>query len=161
MYELRQFKLANGDEIVCEIVQWHNEEELELVIRKPMKLAFGEYEQGVRYYSFRPWMVYAESAEEFIILNGNHVVGIAEPSAPLVSQWREAVEEMEKAYDLRMKEYEEKTGEKAQTMTDKMKEFLKQASAEEKKVLEELENSMPDSSDSNILRFDPSKRTLH
>lgn len=161
MYELRQFKLANGDEIVCEIVQWHNEEELELVIRKPMKLAFGEYEEGVRYYAFRPWMVYAEGVDEFIILNGNHVVGIAEPSPPLVTQWKEAVDEMEKHYEHRMKEHEEKTGEKAQTMTDKMKEFLKQASETEKKVLSELENSMPDSSGNNILQFDPSKRTLH
>lgn len=155
MYELRQFKLANGDEIVCEIVQWHNEEELELVIRKPMKLAFGEYEKGIRYYAFRPWMVYAESSEDFIILNGHHVVGITEPSPPLVAQWKEAVDEMERAYDQRMKEHEEATGEKTETMSSRVKEFLKQAQQSG------LINENSDSSGSNILQFDPSKRTLH
>ena len=157
-YELRQFKLASGEEIVCEIVQWHNEDELELVIRKPMRLSFGEYEQGVRYYAFRPWMVYAEDPDEFIILNGQHVVGICEPAPPLVTQWKQAVDEMAEAHDERMKEHEEKTGEKTETMTDKMKEFLKQASQEEKDVLSQMES---DSGDNNILKFDPSKRTIH
>jgi len=155
MYELRQFKLANGDEIVCEIIQWHNEEELELVIRKPMKLVYGEYEQGVRYYAFRPWMVYGENTEDFIILNGNHVVGITEPSVPLVTQWKEAVDEMEKAYDIRMKEHEEETGQKQDTLSSRLEEFMKQAKQESS-----VEKNS-DSGDSNILQFDPSKRTLH
>jgi hypothetical protein len=157
-YELRQFKLASGEEIVCEIVQWHNEEELELVIRKPMRLSLGEMETGVRYYAFRPWLVYAENPDEFVILNGQHVVGIVEPAPPLVKQWKEAVDEMALSYDERMKEHEEATGEKTQTMTEKMKEFLKQASEEEKKVLSQMES---DSGDNNILKFDPGKRTIH
>lgn len=157
VYELRQFKLANGDEIVCEIIQWHNEEELELVIRKPMKLAFGEYEHGVRYYAFRPWMVYQENPEELIILNGNHVVGICEPSGPLITQYKEALDEMSKAYVERMEQHEEEMKDKSKykNMTDKLKEFLKQANEEAKVV------SSVDSSDNNVLQFDPSKRTLH
>ena len=37
-YPLRQFKLSSGDEIVCEVIQWQNEEELELIVRKPMRI---------------------------------------------------------------------------------------------------------------------------
>ncbi len=162
-YELRQFKLTNGDEILCEVVQWHNEEELELVIRKPMKLQYGDSKDGnVRYYAFRPWMVYGESPDELIILNGHHVVGICEPSPPLVYQWKEAVEDMTSLHEERMKEHAETVGEKKPTMTDRMKEFLKEASEAERKVLQQLEESQSDSDgDSNILMFDPSKRTLH
>jgi endo-beta-N-acetylglucosaminidase D len=57
-----------------------------------------------------------------------------------------------------MKEHEEATGEKTQTMTEKMKEFLKQASEEEKEVLSQMES---DSGENNILAFDPNKRTIH
>ena len=160
-YELRQFKLTNGDEILCEVVQWHNEDELELVVKKAMKLQYGNNKDGdIRYYAFRPWMVYGESPDELVILNGNHVVGICEPSAPLVYQWKEAVEDMSNLHDERMKEHAQTIGESKQSMTDRMKEFLKQATEEEKKALEEIENST-DSDGGNILMFDPSKRTLH
>lgn len=160
-YELRQFKLTNGDEILCEVVQWHNEDELELVVKKAMKLQYGNNKDGdIRYYAFRPWMVYGESPDELVILNGNHVVGICEPSAPLVYQWKEAVEDMSNLHDERMKEHAQTIGESKQSMTDKMKDFLKQATEEEKKVLEEIENNT-DSDGGNILMFDPTKRTLH
>ena len=160
-YELRQFKLTNGDEILCEVVQWHNEDELELVVKKAMKLQYGNNKDGdIRYYAFRPWMVYGESPDELVILNGNHVVGICEPSAPLVYQWKEAVEDMSNLHDERMKEHAQTIDESKQSMTDRMKEFMKKATEEEKKALEEIENST-DSDGGNILMFDPSKRTLH
>jgi hypothetical protein len=163
-YELRQFKLTNGDEILCEVVQWHNEEELELVVKKAMKLQYGNNKEGdVRYYAFRPWMVYGESPDELVILNGNHVVGICEPSAPLVHQWKEAVEDMSSLHEERMKEHHETVGSNKSSkssMNDKMKEFLQQATEAEKQVLQEIENSA-DSDGDNVLMFDPSKRTLH
>ena len=94
-YELRQFKLTNGDEILCEVVQWHNEEELELVIRKPMKLQYGDSKDGnVRYYAFRPWMVYQEQESDLLVLLAKHVIAIAIPIEPLLVQYRAAVSNM-------------------------------------------------------------------
>ena len=31
---LKQFKMANGDEIICEVVQWPENEDSDLVVRK-------------------------------------------------------------------------------------------------------------------------------
>ena len=38
MTDFRQFKLSNGDEIICEIVQWPEDSEEEMIIRKAMEL---------------------------------------------------------------------------------------------------------------------------
>ena len=35
--EIRQFKLANDDEIMCEVVEYHEEDDA-IVIRKTMKM---------------------------------------------------------------------------------------------------------------------------
>ena len=74
LYETKQFKLASGDEIICEVVQWNMDEETEIVVRKAMKLVMGETEGGnYRYYSFRPWMVYQEkSTGLYYIKRGTH-----------------------------------------------------------------------------------------
>lgn len=97
--EIRQFKLVNGDEVICEVVQWHDEEELELVVRKAMKLILTETVDpnmgAVRHYTFRPWMIYGEDDTQLYILNGNHVVGIGFPSEALLYQYDEAVKDMQ------------------------------------------------------------------
>lgn len=130
-YEIRQFKLSNGDEIVCEIIEWNNEEELELVTRKVMKLVQSEA-NGVKYFVFRPWMIYQESLDEFIILNGNHVIGIGYPTEPLLFQYYEALKEMEKMHETRKEEYAEMSEEDIKEVSkmvsktsDKIDEYLK------------------------------------
>lgn len=154
-YEVRQFKLASGEEIVCEIIQWNNEEELELVVRKAMKLVMGEMETGVRYYSFRPWMVYQENPDDFIVLNGNHVIGIGFPTDSLLKQYDEAVVEMDEMYKSREKEYKESLGDDYKSVDDinEMTRNLKKTSDEIEEYLESLKDK--DSSTSNVITFNP------
>jgi hypothetical protein len=81
---IRQFKLSNGDEIVCDVVEWPDEDDgpNALVIRNAYKIHMinpivpGEN----RYYQFRPWMVYQDNPEYFQILNGDHILSEATPS---------------------------------------------------------------------------------
>ena len=161
-YEIRQFKLASGEEVVCEIIQWHNEEELELVVRKAMKLVMGEMETGVRYYSFRPWMVYQENPEDFIVLNGNHVVGIGYPTASLIDQYHEAVTDMAKMYESRQEEYRKKSGDEYKSVDDinKMTKNLLNSAEEIEEYLQTLKSQ--DSGDSNVINmFDFNKDNMH
>lgn len=95
--DLRQLKLSSGEEIVCEVVQWSDQNiDLELVVRKAMRLVMQETMDGsaIKYYSFRPWMVYQESADDLLIINANNVVGIAFPPETLIVQYMEAADEM-------------------------------------------------------------------
>lgn len=158
-YEVRQFKLASGEEIVCEIIQWHNEDELEIVVRKTMQLVVTEVASGMKYYSFRPWMVYQENSEDFIVLNGNHVVGIGYPNDMLINQFNEAVTEMHNQHIQREKEFASERGDEYQDV-EKINKMTKAVMKEAKKI-EEYLGQISGDSDSNILIFDPSKRTLH
>lgn len=158
--EVRQFKLASGEEIVCEVIQWNNEEELELVVRKAMKLVMGEMETGVRYYSFRPWMVYQENPDDLLVLNGNHVIGIAQPPVSLIAQYDEAVDDMAKMWEQRNKEYLQSRGDEPFEDIDSVNKMTRQVLEEASKLEEYIEKISGDSDD-NIIQFDPSKRTLH
>jgi hypothetical protein len=158
--EVRQFKLASGEEIVCEVIQWNNEEELELVVRKAMKLVMGEMETGVRYYSFRPWMVYQENPEDLLVLNGNHVIGIAYPPESLTTQYDEAVDDMAKMWEQRNKEYLQNRGDESFEDIGSVNKMTRQVLEEASKLEEYIEKISGDS-DENIIQFDPSKRTLH
>ena len=157
-YEIRQFKLASGEEIVCEIIQWNNEEELELVVRKAMKLVMGEMDDGLRYYSFRPWMVYQECPDDFLVLNGNHVVGIGYPPQSLLKQFHEAVEDMSKMYESRQKELRDTDEYKSVDDINKMTKNILNTAEEVEKYVRQLK----DSSDDNVISmFDFNKDNLH
>lgn len=105
-YLKRQFRLTSGDEIVCEVIQWHDDESNEMIVRSAMKLTQYEQRDGLKYFSFRPYMVYVENPRELIILNGYMIEGAAVPSEPLLHQYYMAVEEMEKQYLQREEEFE-------------------------------------------------------
>ena len=152
--EIRQFKLANGDEVVCEIVQWHNEEELELVTRKVMKLVQSEA-NGVKYYVFRPWMIYQESADDMIIINGHHVVGIGFPTEPLLYQYREALVEMEKLHQQRQEEYKHMNPDDIQEISK----MVRRASDDIEDYLRSLHEDDSDGGGNVVDLF--SKKTLH
>lgn len=139
--DLRQFKLTSGEEIVCEIVQWNDNMELEIVVRKAMRLVMQEGTEGVKYYSFRPWMVYQESEEDLMIINGNNVVGIGFPPEVLLVQYFEAVEEM-----FRMN-------------IDRVSEYVKTApKTTEQKLDQYLKTNLSLDSGSNVIdMFDPKK----
>ena len=159
-YEIRQFKLASGEEILCEIIEWNNEEELELVVRKAMKLVLGEMETGIRYYSFRPWMVYQESPEDFVIINGNHVVGIGFPTDSLIKQFHEAVIDMEKMHEQRQREYNESRDDEYKSARD-INKMTKKISNTSKDIAEYL-NSLRDSDASNVIdMFSFNKDDMH
>jgi len=102
LYETKQFKIATGEEIIAEVVQWNMDDEQEVVLRKAMKLHLGERaEDNFRYYSFRPWMVYQESPNDFIILNAAHIVGIAQPIQSLIHQYHDALQGMLEIHNAR------------------------------------------------------------
>lgn len=118
---IRQFKLSNGDEIVCDVVEWPDEEEgpNALVIRNAYKIhmIMPIPPSENRYYQFRPWMVYQDNPEYFQILNGDHIMSEASPSGDMLLQYARLLNDEEED-DL-------------EKMQDKLKEMLDLVNAEE------------------------------
>tara|TARA_E500000081_G_C5851543_1_gene226580 strand:+ start:39 stop:467 length:429 start_codon:yes stop_codon:yes gene_type:complete len=90
--EIRQFKLANDDEIMCEVVEYHEEDDA-IVIRKTMKMVqLDNMANGTRYYAFRPFMLYQMSPESFQIINCEHIIAEANPNQELILEFFKAIE---------------------------------------------------------------------
>lgn len=90
--EIRQFKLANNDEIMCEVVEYHEEDDA-IVIRKSMKMVqVDNMANGTRYYAFRPFMLYQMTPESFQIINCEHIIAEANPDQELILEFFKAIE---------------------------------------------------------------------
>jgi len=97
--ELRQFKLTNQEEIVTEVLDFGDEtEDGALVVRNTMKLVDAERSgpgmTGIRYYAFRPFMLYQGDGQHVQIINPGHVVSECTPTKQLIEQYQNAIEEM-------------------------------------------------------------------
>ena len=90
--EIRQFKLANNDEIMCEVIEYHEDDDA-IVIRKTMKMVqMDNIANGTRYYAFRPFMLYQLTKEAFQIVNCEHIVAEANPAQDLILEYFKAIE---------------------------------------------------------------------
>ena len=146
--ELRQFKTTSGEEVVCEVVQWNEGYDTEVLVRKAMRLVLIETEDGIKYYSFRPWMVYQEHPDDLIILNINNVIGIGFPPDTLLSQYNEAVQEMAEMNTAREEEFN-------QSFSQKAAKYKNKRTSNHDKIDDYL--SRMDSGSNVIDMFDPSK----
>ena len=89
---ITQFRLSNGDEIICEVLDEPEGEDYNLVVRNAMQIVTMDVAPNVRYFSFRPWMVYQLDTNYMQLLNYNHIVGEAKPDPLMSEQYIKAIE---------------------------------------------------------------------
>lgn len=87
---IKQFMLTSGEQIVCEVLEWPDEEVSEIVVRSVYKLVLQEDDEN-RYYAFKPWMCFQDSAEQVMTINIQHVVGEANPAEEVLKYYMKAV----------------------------------------------------------------------
>ena len=144
--QIKQFKLSNGDEVICEVVTWPSDGQEEVIIKKSLKIAVAEdFKENIRYYSFKPWMVFSEDPEMLSSLNPFHIVGEGNPTDELLQNYYETLE----------------------TLNNNLPESKKFSDAEADlldkvidKLHEEIESQSADSEISNVVKFKP-KETFH
>ena len=136
---IRQFKLTNGDEIVCDVVEWPDvdDEHNGLVVRNAYKIfmlnTLNPSEN--RYYQFRPWLVYQDNKEFFQIINADHIVAEATPADELLVHYYRIINDIDDEENIEDK-------------IDKLKEILNEFMSEN------------DSDSGNLIKF-PGKKNLH
>lgn len=151
---LKQFKLTNGDEIICEVIE-DAANEGSLVIRKALKINSAEdYENNVRYYSFRPLVSFQDNFDELVIVNVGHIITESLPSKTLVMHYSGAVKEVERSQEGKGEFNLDEIIADIQDMTEEeVKEYIKYQ-------LREQQEFVDDSDTSNVIQFNP-KSTLH
>ena len=87
-----QFRLSNGDELICQVVEEPGDDDANLVIRNAMMVYKVETSDGTRYHTFRPWMASQISDTYFQLLNYSHIIGEAKPDPVLLEQYYKALE---------------------------------------------------------------------
>ena len=88
---VRQMKLTTGDEIICEVVEWDDDEGPAVVIRNALKLITIDREDGIRYHVFRPFMIMQLEEDTFQSLNSEHILVEATPVEEVVKEYYNAI----------------------------------------------------------------------
>ena len=143
--EIRQFKLANNDEIMCEVVEYHEDDDA-IVIRKTMKMVqMDNIANGTRYYAFRPFMMYQLTKDAFQIVNCEHIIAEANPNQELILEYFKAIEtSLDEEGDKK---------ENMDDMRDRYNTYVKQQT----EMLSELDSE----SGSNVIKFTIDKNKMH
>lgn len=143
--EIRQFKLANNDEIMCEVVEYHEDDDA-IVIRKTMKMVqMDNMANGTRYYAFRPFMMYQLTKDAFQIVNCEHIIAEANPNQELILEYFKAIETSL-----------DEEGEKKENMDD-MRDRYNTYVKQQTEMLSELDSE----SGSNVIKFTIDKNKMH
>lgn len=124
MDDIRQLKLSTGEEVVCEILDWADEQEGDIVVRNMYLIHSKDDDmRGYRYYHLKPWMTMQEGDETFITLNIMHVVAQGKPDLKVLTQYDQAV--------INSNLTDEELNKKINQYIDKMKDNLKQQDFDE------------------------------
>jgi hypothetical protein len=87
----RQLKLSSGEELICEIMQWDDEDDATIIIRSALKILVAEGANGYRYFGFRPWMIYCEDPKHLLTINSEQIIGECIPSNELFAEYQKSI----------------------------------------------------------------------
>jgi ribosomal protein S17E len=93
---VKQMKLVTGAEIICDLIdiEWYKNKDSGIVMRSVFTIALTEdFENNMRFYTFRPFMLHLYEPDKLIILNSNSVVCIVDPDQRVVNQYIKYIEE--------------------------------------------------------------------
>ena len=90
---IKQARLSDGSEIICELIE---EYEQEIIVRVPLKIVKIDLSYEKSIYTFKPYMTYTEFTDNFIALNWDHVIAIANPDSEILKQYVRAIKKIDK-----------------------------------------------------------------
>ena len=158
--EFRQFKLTNRDEIIAEVIDHGENDTPDIIVRKVMKIiVVDDFEENIRYYTFKPWISFQDDIEELSALNSVHVVGEVTPSKTVMDHYVKSLNEVDKYNKLK------RAGMDMNEIADTIKDMTEQEMddfLEKKFGGTSIEDSF-DSDDPKIIKFRPKKDkgTMH
>lgn len=151
---IKQFKLSNNDEVICEIVEWPEEESdsPDVIVRSCMKvIVMEDYSRGVRFYAFRPWFTFSNDPGHLQILNYNHILGESNPSKELLKHYAKSIVEVKRAGQGRVDLDMDSVAENLENMDDDQFERF---------MSDMMDNGDSDHDPSNIIKF-PNRNKMH
>lgn len=152
--EYKQFKLTNGEELICELVAAGDEDSTaDVIVRRAMKIVVSDdLEENIRYYTLKPWMSFMDDTQELVALNSVHIVGEAKPSETMMIHYASGLADADKYNRVRQ------AGLSLKEIEDKLKELTEEEM--DAFLQTKFDEIAADSDISNIIKFKP-KGTVH
>jgi len=144
-----QVRMASGEEMVCEVIEWPSADSNELIVRNAMMLTISWTEDEDQIYGLRPWMTMQENYLDIMVVNTDHIVGTSKPSPMFSKEYIDAVDEMHQTGKQRNVRLRQRNEEDARSL----------ASALEK--LTAVSTHITDSDYNNVLQFPDPNKVLH
>lgn len=157
--DIKQFKLTNDDEIICEILNW-DDEEGSVLIRSALRIInMEDYGRGMRFFAFRPWVLFQDDPAEVSILNAGHIIAEATPSKNVLKHYYNSLDEIRKTLKNKSKKKDiplEDVASKLDEMDEEDFERYMDSLADEEN-LDNLDSDMPE----NVIQFKVPPKTVH
>jgi len=90
-YSIKQLKLTNGEEILCEVL---DEAQESICINNALMLASNTAKDGSKFFTFRNFMTYQDTPMNVIMLMTDKIMSIALPSSDMIEQYEIALEQL-------------------------------------------------------------------
>jgi hypothetical protein len=146
--DIAQFKFSSGQEIVCEVMEWPDDGEKDIIVRNAMAIVMGETSDGDRIYMFKPWVHFFGKNDEYICVNSFHIVSQNRPNENLIKEYIYAIKEMHEQARERDEDYLNDEREKLKKLQGALNLFTKTT-------------IQHDSAESNVVRFPRKDDTVH
>lgn len=92
--EIIQLKLASGEEVLCEIIQWDDDQNATIVVKNAFEIVFLQSPTGaMRLCTLRPFMIGQVEEGYNIALNGDMITAQAQPTREILDNYRDTLEE--------------------------------------------------------------------
>ena len=161
--KIKQFKLTNNDEIICEVIENDTPDNSAILMRGALKVMESfDFNRGIRFYGFKPWMCFNDNPSVLLTLNSSHIIGEITPGSKLSTFYLKTIVDLKKSLEKRkVKDISAQQLEDAmnelddEEWNDYVNHHLVGENFSEPDVFTE------DSADPKIIHFDPSKKTMH
>lgn len=95
---IKQFKLTNNDEIVCEVLEYDSPENAAIIMRGALRvIETMDWDKGVRFFGFKPWLTFGDDPAILYTLNSTHIIGEITPDKKLLKYYAETVKDLKKS----------------------------------------------------------------
>lgn len=154
MSDYRQFKLSNNQEIICNVLEWDNEETSSIIINNVLEIsAHDNFRENMRVIGFRTWMCYPGPLNKVLSINSNHIVAETIPAGGLLENYLKTVTAIGAREDI-----SEIAFGPGGVNEEHLREMLNDIMQDDSDSISQILNSTD--SDNNVIPFKP-KGTLH
>ena len=93
--DIRQFRLSTGEQIICEVLEWDDEETSSVLARGILKIIeTDDWKAGVRLIAFRPFMSFNEDPDIIQTINSEHVIAESTPAVELLKLYMRCIKKV-------------------------------------------------------------------